>query len=515
MLYLKASSQVQILNEYDGKPGLYLKTFALNDQRNKNGWRVTWDSIKKNMGDFIGNPGILYTKCQGSSCDLDHTEGSTYDSSLDVQEDFRVTNIIDYTIDEDTHTAYAIHQVTDPDFAKMVNNDEIKYVSPSVWPVAGAYDVSGTNDKGLPMIDAFDWKALHIAFINDPAFGDDAKITATCEGQNCQMRLLSAREMSIDKRNKLRDSQFAYVDPDGNGHLPINDATHTRNALARFDQTDIPEDKKPEVKRKLCRAAKRFKIDSDFCSDVQLTADELGPLEQPPLLVRHKGHLAFVSVTRKMYDEVNAAIKAKGSLDAKTFLEISKNNSLNACACSASHMDAKDMEAKLAAAEKAQKDAEDKAKAASDKVKELESKLAKLKGDAEDGDGDGDENEGDGDGDNENDNENDNKNKKGKKAKAANASVAKLEARLAEPMITEMLSARKAQGATEEQIAAIEKSLKAKSLDQVQEIYDNEKIFIKNLAAKSDEEKVHLPFNGGNEALSGKSLESMLEGVEA
>ena len=40
-----------------------------------------------------------------------------------------------------------------------------------------------------------------------------------------------------------------------------------RNALARFNQTDIPSDKKSEVLSKLCSAAKKAGIDSDFCKE--------------------------------------------------------------------------------------------------------------------------------------------------------------------------------------------------------------------------------------------------------
>jgi len=44
-------------------------------------------------------------------------------------------------------------------------------------------------------------------------------------------------ELDAQDRDDLRKDQFAYVDTDGGEHLPINDETHVRNAIARFDQT--------------------------------------------------------------------------------------------------------------------------------------------------------------------------------------------------------------------------------------------------------------------------------------
>jgi len=55
MLYLKASSEIEILDEFDGEKGVFLKTFAFNDKRNKNGWRAPWDSVKRNIPTFQDN----------------------------------------------------------------------------------------------------------------------------------------------------------------------------------------------------------------------------------------------------------------------------------------------------------------------------------------------------------------------------------------------------------------------------------------------------------------------------
>jgi hypothetical protein len=63
----------------------------------------------------------------------------------------------------------------------------------------------------------------------------------------------------------LHASDFAYVgDPDDTStwKLPIHDASHCRNALARFNQTEgIPEGEKAKVKAKIVAAAKRFGVE--------------------------------------------------------------------------------------------------------------------------------------------------------------------------------------------------------------------------------------------------------------
>ena len=196
MLYLKARAGITTLTSWKNRKGSYAKVFLLNDQRNKNGWRVTWESIKKNASDFIGRPGIEYVKCEGTVCDLDHTDGTTYEQNLKVQEQYRVSTIVDYVLDEATHTAYAIHQINSKGFAKKLSQKLIRYVSPSIWPKHGAYEILGKNTDGRPLVDVYDWKAIHSAWVTKPAFGDDAKIVAQCDGtgHDCKLQLSASEE---------------------------------------------------------------------------------------------------------------------------------------------------------------------------------------------------------------------------------------------------------------------------------------------------------------------------------
>jgi class 3 adenylate cyclase len=63
------------------------------------------------------------------------------------------------------------------------------------------------------------------------------------------------------ERAGLPDRAFAYIDARGRRRLPIHDAGHVRNALARFSQVDFEDEQARERARmRLLNAAKKFKI---------------------------------------------------------------------------------------------------------------------------------------------------------------------------------------------------------------------------------------------------------------
>jgi hypothetical protein len=76
-------------------------------------------------------------------------------------------------------------------------------------------------------------------------------------------------ELDADDRDKLRKDQFAYVDRDGGEHLPINDESHIRNAMARWNQTDFQSaTAKEKARQKIVGAARRHGIEVDRNSNV-------------------------------------------------------------------------------------------------------------------------------------------------------------------------------------------------------------------------------------------------------
>ena len=74
-------------------------------------------------------------------------------------------------------------------------------------------------------------------------------------------------KLTQSERDHLTRSDFAYVDKEGEEHLPIHDAAHVRNAIARFSQTHFESDAARErARQKILAAARRF--------DVEVAADD-------------------------------------------------------------------------------------------------------------------------------------------------------------------------------------------------------------------------------------------------
>ena len=182
--------QLHAVEHYTENGKLYLKTFLINDKRNNNGWRASWDSIRKNVKSFIGQPGIEYYKCGEYGCMRDHTDEPTLEENLKLQENYRVSTIVDVVLDEGTHTAYAIHRIENEDFAAKINRKEIKYLSPSIWPNKEKTTVYQNADNNEWYIDTTDWKGVHDAWVDNPAFGHAARIVGQCfGGEDCIVEL--------------------------------------------------------------------------------------------------------------------------------------------------------------------------------------------------------------------------------------------------------------------------------------------------------------------------------------
>jgi class 3 adenylate cyclase len=86
-------------------------------------------------------------------------------------------------------------------------------------------------------------------------------------------------------RARLPDSAFAYVDARGRRRLPIHDAGHVRNALARFDQVAFEDEAaRDRARTRLLNAARKFKIvPVGFITSQLQSARELGRRAGEPI----------------------------------------------------------------------------------------------------------------------------------------------------------------------------------------------------------------------------------------
>ena len=300
----------------------FVKVWNLDTSTCNNAWGVTQEAQDEALGTFVsehnvllGPPGLSGEHVQVTDPKLPHYgEWSVigHPASWEKQGD----------------TLYGIYEVTVDAAWDKIQDGTLKATSPSVLILNAHYD-----EDGALKLDKFAWD--HTLFVDTPAFPKSG-VVATCEGPNpntCFMpgfgealqaayhrqdstesRLpyspkgrqgdqtesqggvllenspkpasveifdpelethelyVEAAALTSQQRQHLRASQFAYVDSDGKGYLPINDESHVRAALNaaknwsyRGQTLSIPESARSSVIRKVCAAARKFSIESDLC----------------------------------------------------------------------------------------------------------------------------------------------------------------------------------------------------------------------------------------------------------
>jgi hypothetical protein len=71
-----------------------------------------------------------------------------------------------------------------------------------------------------------------------------------------------AEKLREKQRKAMPKGVFAYVDGRGEGHLPLNDESHVRNAMARWNQTEFSSPSAKETaRRKIMSAARKHGIE--------------------------------------------------------------------------------------------------------------------------------------------------------------------------------------------------------------------------------------------------------------
>lgn len=534
-MYLKGAQidPHNILTEWKGREGKFVRTFGINDIRNNNEWRSTWQGVLDNIKKSIGRPGIEFEKCTEAGCGLDHVEAEFLEENREKQKPFEVTNMIDYVIDEDTHTVDVIHEVHDDDFWKKLKDGMIKFVSPMIWPNNGGAQSSGTGRADLPIIDTWDYEWVHMAFLEkNPAFGDDASVRTMCEGKNCGIQLLSANTRDASCGNCkffLEGGKCVLV----NGQIKEKDLCDLYS-FGKINQKDTkinPKYTKDEVNYRHALTAN--------LADPSTTT--LTPLKEVPLLVRHKKKLHLVSASSYVQDIIKKKKQAGIKIDDKE-LSIAHSecgesfglkSSFKTCTCEKkqempdNEQQLVDLKSKLKSTNDEKKELEAKVKAQEDKDEKSnqakraryakmfasttnedeEKKMMAILKATED--------------------ETDMKTAKEeyenhKEAKKANdddpekkellKSNKEMQETLAEPKVASLVALRRGK-VSESELTIYENSLKAKSFTDIKKEYDNEKYLMSQPDSLSASTESNLAFPGEqtSHALSAKSIDDILE----
>jgi class 3 adenylate cyclase len=127
--------------------------------------------------------------------------------------------------------------------------------------------------------------------------------------------------LDTSTRAKLPNSAFAYVDSQGRRRLPIHDAPHVRNALARFNQVPFEDEaSRDRARRRLLNAARKFRIVPVGFIDGQLrsqrTLGQKGPEDQvlpsgfvTMLMTDVEGSTGLVARLRDQYGDLIVSLR--------------------------------------------------------------------------------------------------------------------------------------------------------------------------------------------------------------
>jgi class 3 adenylate cyclase len=129
-------------------------------------------------------------------------------------------------------------------------------------------------------------------------------------------------QLSAKERRQLPDSAFAYIDSEGRRRLPIHDASHVRNALARFNQVKFEDDEaRDRARSRLLRAAQKHGIMPIGFISAQLTQKRklphgrvtflLSDIEGSTELLHRLGD-SYAPLLNDIRREVRAAVRDAG-----------------------------------------------------------------------------------------------------------------------------------------------------------------------------------------------------------
>ncbi len=403
---------------------------------------------------------------------MDHVEADTFEGVIEKQRPYERTRIVDYVLNHETETVDLIHEVLDDKFFEKLKNGEIQYVSAMVWPANGGYTIKGKGRMNLPIVDAEHWKYVHHAFLKDnPAYGKDtATVKTVCEGSDCQMQMLSAKNLVETNSDPLYDLPLLYKHKN-TLHL-ISASQQVQNIILQKKKEGVKINDKIVVKAySMCNESNLKNSPFKACT-CGVNVSKMEDTEKQNYEARLK---ASETEKEEMKSKLKSNEEAKKDMESKLKSK-SRGRYSKLFANEKDGEDAKKMFAKL----KANTEDEDELKAMEEGLEDSHKARKSMEEDPAN--------------------------------KDMKARLKAMEQKTARPMIDDLVNIRRGK-MSETELTEYQTALSSKEYSEIESQHANESYLINELetSGKSETSNVILPFNGeSGKPLGAKSLESIL-----
>jgi len=182
----------------------YIKAFLINNEINRNFWKIPQDALKRYVDGFKGRPLVKHPSGDHpdyiKEAGLDERSPTFIKDMLRYQNDYKIGDIVDVQYeslkeDPNRHAYFAYIRLTDPGYLESVKGGSVSsYVSPLIFDL-------DFKKRGEPTTN---FMPLHLAIVNEPAYGNIARIRASCNGDG-QPCIDALKKASIDTQQQQEE----------------------------------------------------------------------------------------------------------------------------------------------------------------------------------------------------------------------------------------------------------------------------------------------------------------------
>lgn len=185
---------MELIKEYNNRTGYFIKTFFVNEELNKNKWKLegTPEEILNDVKSGLEKSYFGKTAPIILRDDLAHPSDHTADM-IKEQEKNRVGSFIDVILEKSDNIA-VIAELTDKNAIAAYESGSVTFVSPSIHILDGYVSLDGVTHVKR-------FRVNHLAMVADPAYGLQAQIKGRCIGtlHSCSTALDSVQAAVDDQ----------------------------------------------------------------------------------------------------------------------------------------------------------------------------------------------------------------------------------------------------------------------------------------------------------------------------